>query len=405
MYEARTSAIQGAVIVAESTRTRRLVGRLDHGADLLAQLTEICRRHEVRAGTLRAVGALEEVLLGQWDQQARAARPPRRFTAPLEILTLFGTIAAAEGGPAVSAWVSLSRERDNGIELLGGRLLGGRTFACEFVIEVFDDLSLQRTVEPATGLALWDAPTSMAPGPTALTPPPGVPAATTNISAADPALPATAPSSLPSTRAAAAAPPAMAPSSPPSVRPPEPASPAPTSSSPPRPVTPTFEPPARVTLEPVRPTVPSPFRTPLPPPTASPPAPLKTAPVTTPARVAPTPSGIEPAPRPQSSFAQPAQPSWHDVVAASEARDTADEEDESESPSSAPAEVQVRPGDYIDHPKFGRVQVEKVDGDHEYVSARLRNQRLIRLSLEVLTLIHTGQEEGKNLFRAVAGGG
>jgi hypothetical protein len=66
-------------------------------------------------------------------------------------------------------------------------------------------------------------------------------------------------------------------------------------------------------------------------------------------------------------------------------------------------EVQVKPGDLIDHPKFGRVQVERVEGDNEFVSARLRNQRLIRLSLDVLTLIPAGTENGHNLFRAVAG--
>jgi hypothetical protein len=66
--------------------------------------------------------------------------------------------------------------------------------------------------------------------------------------------------------------------------------------------------------------------------------------------------------------------------------------------------INVRPGDFIDHPKFGRVAVERVDGDMEFVTARLRNQRLIRLSLDVLTLIPAGQAEpGKNLFRAVAG--
>jgi hypothetical protein len=66
-------------------------------------------------------------------------------------------------------------------------------------------------------------------------------------------------------------------------------------------------------------------------------------------------------------------------------------------------QINVRPGDFIDHPKFGRCAVERVDGDYEFVTARLRNQRLIRLSLDVLTLIFAGQEDGKNVFRAVAG--
>lgn len=285
------------MIVAESTRTRRLVGRLDRGADLLAQLVEVCRSHRVRAGELRAVGALEEAVVGEWDQRTRSPRPPRHFDAQFEILSLSGTIAEREGGPALQAWVSLSRERDNGIELIGGRLLGGRVFACEFVIDAFDDLVLTRAVEPATGLMLWDG------------------AATPSLAAV---------------------------------------------------------PPARVE-----------------------PAPrAETPPPDRPAADKPTPM-----------FDPPARTSWSDVVAASERRVEAVAAAAAVEALPAGAEVQVRPGDFIDHPKFGRVQVERVDGDYEFVSARLRNQRLIRLSLEVLTLVHTGQENGHNLFRAVAGGG
>jgi hypothetical protein len=93
------------------------------------------------------------------------------------------------------------------------------------------------------------------------------------------------------------------------------------------------------------------------------------------------------------------------VVAASERRVEAVRAEPDEEPAPASnAEVQVRAGDFIDHPKFGRMQVERVDGDYEFVSARLRNQRLIRLSLDVLTLIPAGQQDGRNLFRAVAGG-
>jgi hypothetical protein len=64
-------------------------------------------------------------------------------------------------------------------------------------------------------------------------------------------------------------------------------------------------------------------------------------------------------------------------------------------------EVRVVAGDWIEHPKFGRCQVERVEGDYEFVSVRLRNQRLIRLSLDVLELLPVGEEPGgRRLFRA-----
>jgi predicted DNA-binding protein with PD1-like motif len=271
------------VIVAESTRTRRLVGRLDRGADILAQLADVCRSHRVHAGELRAVGELEEAIVGEWDQKGRVLRAPRHFVAPFEIVTMTGTIAQRDGAPSLHAWVTLSRQRDNGIELIGGRLVAGRVFACEFVIDSFEDLPLQRALEPATGLHLWE------------------------------------------THSAAA--------------------------------------------------------------------------------MAPAPEAKK-----HVHFDAPARTTWTEVAAASARRDAepttpiaALADDTTVSPPPPVIEVHIQAGDFIDHPQFGRVLVERVDGNQEFVSARLRNQRLIRLSLEVLTLIPAGQEGGRNLFRAVSG--
>lgn len=228
------------MIVAESSRSRRFVGRLDPGADLLAQLADVCRAQNVRAGEVRASGTLEDATVGE-----------RRLAGPAEIVSL---AAVVQGG--LRASVTLLHAG----ALVGGRLGAARVVTCDFVLEAWDDLPVEKA------------------------------------------------------KAA-----------------------------------PTFEVPARTT--------------------------------------------------------------WSDVVAASAASDRKHEPHVpavvnvpgDEAPPSSEEQVVVRPGDLIDHPKFGRCAVERVDGDMEFVTARLRNQRLIRLSLEVLTLIPAGQADGKNLFRAVAG--
>lgn len=202
------------------------------------------------AGELRATGAVEDVTVGQ-----------RRLPDAWDILSLAGTITRADDTPSLQAWVSLCRERMAGAELAGGRLVAARVVRCDFVIDAFDDLPVEK-------------------------------------------------------------------------------------------------------------------------------------------------------PKPSPAFEAPARTSWSDVVAASAASDRKHEPapvrpapaaaDDDDAPGSGDP-VTVRPGDFIDHPKFGRCAVERVDGDQEFVTARLRNQRLIRLSLEVLTLVPAGQADGKNLFRAVAG--
>lgn len=231
------------VIVAESHRVRRLVGRLDRGADLLPALAEVCRAHHVHAGEVRAVGTVDDVVLGQ-----------RRLDGPFDLLTFAGVLAARDHTPALQAAVTLAR--DDGT-MVGGRLAAARVVACEFVIDAFD---------------LADEPA----------------------------------------RPAAKAPP---------------------------------------------------------------------------------------------TFDAPARTSWSDVLAASEGRNDPPARPEAPVAADEPphVEVHIQAGDFIDHPQFGRVLVERVDGDQEFVSARLRNQRLIRLSLEVLRLIPAGQENGRNLFRAVSG--
>jgi predicted DNA-binding protein with PD1-like motif len=268
------------MLVAESRRGRRLVGRLDRGVDVLDGLAEVCRVHGVRAAEVRGLGSVEQVVLAEYDQRARSQRAPRRFDAQFEIVSLYGNASERDGKLHLRLGATLSRERDNGIELVGGQLVSARVFAVEFVIETFDDLLLRRLPDASTGLPLWREALSLdEPRPTEAPP---------------------APAAVP------------------------------------------FEAPAR-------------------------------------------------------GHVVEEKTSWQDVMRASE-------EPPREVPdrvvASSDDEARAVPGDLIDHPRFGRLTVERVEGDYEFVSARLRNQRLIRLSLDVLTLTRVGEEDGHQLFRA-----
>jgi predicted DNA-binding protein with PD1-like motif len=298
LYLSPSGVIHSGVNVAESTRTRHLVGRLDRGADILTQLLEVCRAWRVHAGSVRAVGSLEDAVVGSWDQHARAPGTPRRFAAPVELLSLDATISEQGGVATLHAFAALSRNGDNGIELLGGRLVSGKVFACEFVIDAYDDLTVPSVLDATTGLHLW------APRETVVTEAPA----------------------------------------------------------------PSFEAAAKTTWSDVV--------------TASE---EKAQPAAVPAAV----------------------PQWSSASSTSSGgRSSARDNDENDAPLANPpsTDIVIRPGDLIDHPKFGRITVERIDGDQEFVSARMRNQRLIRLSLEVLSLEPAGQAEGKTLFKAVFGG-
>jgi hypothetical protein len=57
-------------------------------------------------------------------------------------------------------------------------------------------------------------------------------------------------------------------------------------------------------------------------------------------------------------------------------------------------------GDVIVHPKFRRCVVQRGEGDNEFVQVRLRNGRVIRLSLEIIQLTPQGTENGQRIFEA-----
>ena len=60
----------------------------------------------------------------------------------------------------------------------------------------------------------------------------------------------------------------------------------------------------------------------------------------------------------------------------------------------------IRVGDILDHSKFGPCVIQRIDADMEYATVRLRNNRLVRLNLEVLRLRFDREEDGHQVFNA-----
>lgn len=134
------------------TGSRLLMGRLERGDDLLEQLTAFCHQHDIRAGAVWAIGAVERARLGYFDQAAGSYRT-REWEQPLEIVSLSGNVSEKEGQPFAHLHAVLADEQG---ACHGGHLLEGcRVFACEFVVMKLEGEIPRRTTDPATGLALW----------------------------------------------------------------------------------------------------------------------------------------------------------------------------------------------------------------------------------------------------------
>lgn len=109
-------------------------------------------------------------------------------------------------------------------------------------------------------------------------------------------------------------------------------------------------------------------------------------PATSPSPAAAPPAAAPPAPPAAGS------PSWSDVVAAAE---------ENEPDPAGPVEEHLRAGDIIEHTKFGRCDVERIEGDYEFAQVRLRNGRLVRLSLDVIQLVRDGMDGDRRRYRNI----
>jgi len=131
---------------------RCFMGKLQHGADLLEELTSVCRTDDIVLGRVEALGAVTKARIGYYNQSTREYQF-LEFDHPLEIAKLVGNISTKDGEPMVHAHVTLTDDRGHAC---GGHLATGtQVFACEFVIQELTGPPFDRSFDEETGLPLW----------------------------------------------------------------------------------------------------------------------------------------------------------------------------------------------------------------------------------------------------------
>lgn len=130
-----------------------IMGRIDHGEDLLLSLHEIVRKKKVEAGHIVIMGALNYARLGAYDQNKKEYNI-LELPGQWEITAGTGDISLKDDETHVHIHLVLGDH--NGNCLSGHVLEGCKIFACEFVIYSLElDGSLQREYDEKTGLFLW----------------------------------------------------------------------------------------------------------------------------------------------------------------------------------------------------------------------------------------------------------
>ena len=129
------------------------MGRLEHGADLLAELNSLVDECGVTLGRIEAIGAVMQARVGCYDQ-TRHTYGYVEFDREMEITKLTGNVSLKDGQPMVHAHITLADEQG---QAFGGHLAEGtRIFACEVIIEAYAGDIFARTWDETTGLSLWE---------------------------------------------------------------------------------------------------------------------------------------------------------------------------------------------------------------------------------------------------------
>ena len=122
------------MIFTEIGQSRKLVGSLDRELDVIGSLKDLCKQSSIQCGHVRAVGYVKDPELRRYSRSQSAY-----LTHETDLM--LHTVAAASG---------VGRNK-----VVVGQLVGGEVIQFEFLIEVFESISLRRMHDPATGLGLW----------------------------------------------------------------------------------------------------------------------------------------------------------------------------------------------------------------------------------------------------------
>lgn len=143
------------MIVYTARSTRHLVVRINRGEGVVEVLQDLCARESIATATVTGHGLLESVRLDVFDPRSRTYGDARGFVGAIELLSLTGHLSAGENEVDVHLHASVARDTDNGLQVLGGRLLDANAIAVELTLAVHEDLALIRVPEKDSGLLTW----------------------------------------------------------------------------------------------------------------------------------------------------------------------------------------------------------------------------------------------------------
>ena len=113
----------------------KVVLRLDRDDEILACLTQLAEKENIKTASFSGIGATDNFTVGIFDTE-RKAYDGFTFTGNHEITCLAGNITTVDKKPYIHAHISCA---DENAKTVGGHLLEGKiSLTCEIFIDIVD---------------------------------------------------------------------------------------------------------------------------------------------------------------------------------------------------------------------------------------------------------------------------
>jgi predicted DNA-binding protein with PD1-like motif len=146
------------MIFTEIGQSRKMVGNLDRELDVIGSLKDLCKHSGIHCGHIRAVGYVKDPELRRYSQSQSAYLDAEIFKGVYQLTGCEGFLSLGETDADDADLMIHTVAAASGVgrnKVVVGQLVGGAVIQFEFLIEVFDSISLRRMHDPATGLGLW----------------------------------------------------------------------------------------------------------------------------------------------------------------------------------------------------------------------------------------------------------
>lgn len=145
------------MIFEHSHISHRLIGSLEEGEELVEVLTALCKKNNVHAAEIRAVGSFQSVELVRFDRKSKQYVEVLNGHGDFELISLKGNVSTMGSELVLRLDGMLSVQGLLGQQIVAGQIRSAKVLSCEFVVDVFTDVRISRRLDAERGLLVIDS--------------------------------------------------------------------------------------------------------------------------------------------------------------------------------------------------------------------------------------------------------